>query len=103
MNSSGRISVKTALEIMQSTDQWNKILSIENGKKENGKKTSTGETAIYKKSGLEGLIDRFSKRLSEDDLNNLNDVLSLLNNDKGGIKSEDSLKKKFAPNKRRCL
>ncbi len=68
-------------------------LSIENGKKENGKKTSMGETAIYKKSGLEGLIDRFSKRLSEDDLNNLNDVLSLLNNDKGGIKSEDSLKK----------
>lgn len=31
MNNSGRISVKTALEIMQSTDQWNEILEIENG------------------------------------------------------------------------
>ena len=31
MNNSGRISVKTALEIMQSTDQWNDILEIENG------------------------------------------------------------------------
>lgn len=31
MNKSGRISVKTALEIMQSTDQWNDILEIEDG------------------------------------------------------------------------
>lgn len=31
MNNAGRISVKTALEIMQSTDQWNEILQIENG------------------------------------------------------------------------
>ena len=31
MNNSGRISVKTALELMQSTDQWNKVLEIEDG------------------------------------------------------------------------
>lgn len=31
-NNSGQVSVKTALELMQSTDQWNKILTIENGK-----------------------------------------------------------------------
>ena len=31
MNNSGRISVKTALEIMQNTDRWNEILEIENG------------------------------------------------------------------------
>ena len=31
-NNSGQVSVKTALELMQSTDQWNKILTVENGK-----------------------------------------------------------------------
>lgn len=31
MNNAGQISVKTALEIMQTTDQWNDILEIENG------------------------------------------------------------------------
>lgn len=31
MNSSGQISVKTALELIASTDQWNQILTIENG------------------------------------------------------------------------
>ena len=30
-NSSGRVSVKTALELMQSTDNWNELLEIENG------------------------------------------------------------------------
>lgn len=31
MNSSGRISVKTALELIESTDDWQKILTITNG------------------------------------------------------------------------
>lgn len=31
MNNSGRISVKTALELIASTDQWNQVLAIENG------------------------------------------------------------------------
>lgn len=31
MANSGRISVKTALELMQSTDNWNELLEIENG------------------------------------------------------------------------
>lgn len=30
-NSSGRVSVKTALELMQSTDNWNELLKIEDG------------------------------------------------------------------------
>lgn len=32
MNNSGRISIKTALEIISSTDRWNEVLSIENDK-----------------------------------------------------------------------
>lgn len=31
MNTSGQISVKTALELIASTDQWNQVLAIENG------------------------------------------------------------------------
>ena len=31
MNSSGRISLKTALDLMASTDQWNQILEVNNG------------------------------------------------------------------------
>lgn len=31
MNNSGRVSVKTALELMQSTEDWDKILTITNG------------------------------------------------------------------------
>lgn len=31
MNSSGRVSIKTALELMQATDRWNEILTITNG------------------------------------------------------------------------
>ena len=31
MNSSGRISLKTALDLMSSTDQWNEILEVNNG------------------------------------------------------------------------
>ena len=31
MNNSGQISVKTALELIASTDQWNQVLAIENG------------------------------------------------------------------------
>ncbi len=32
MNSSGRVSIKTALELIESTDRWNEVLTIENGK-----------------------------------------------------------------------